>query len=204
MRRQENVFYFAEYFKTIKDRKFGVNPGSRYFRSTNIIPIILSKNIEYIIVSNNEYSKLYNSSNNNYHYNKLIVYDKYWIEKNGYIDVTGVNSSNQWAIVDGWVLIKIVVPGYLIGQEALMSVNLRGVTDDDHISPSKVRLTVYGQNENAADTRDWRHLSVSIPSYLTEKGLIIASVLLTSGSDNSTGEGDIALERVDLKAASQD
>jgi hypothetical protein len=202
--RPAEIFFFAEFFKTIKDRKFGVALWNPYFQLQEFLPIILSKDSKYLIISDKEYLTLFFNKHVSYHFDKLIVYNKDWIDENGYIDIKGINKISEWQIINGRVLIKIVVPIELRGQEALLSVFLRDITDNKLINPTNVRLSVHGLNENAADTSDWRHLFVSIPSYLTEKGLIIASVLLTyDGSNNSTVEGDIALERVDLKTASQ-
>jgi hypothetical protein len=189
-----DIFFFLNYIKTNKEFKVGIVSCKQYFISSNLLPIILSNNIEYAYISNKTSNNIINGDKER-KYGVLRVTRNVGLRKQGYVEVKGINWEGDWAVINDWILLKIVVPEELKGKEARLTARLRG---GDQTPEPLARLTVNGLEENLVDQSDWRTLTALVPGTLTEKGLIIASVLLSPKSPKTVEGGDIYLERVEL------
>jgi hypothetical protein len=195
---REPSLRYANFFENSKKLKFIMLSGHYIFRTINLMPFILSKHMNYVIITDKKYDNLYNNGINKNISSILYVYDYEWINNHGYVEVTGINWADDWSINKDWVLLKILAPRELRGKDARLSVTLNGGVNAS-AKELKVRLTFAGQTVDEALLADRQSLTTLVKGSATENGLIIVGVLLEDGSKKEPGQGSVIFEKVELK-----
>ncbi|MDR1577966.1 MAG: hypothetical protein LBT86_07055 [Deltaproteobacteria bacterium] len=195
-----DTLFAAEFFKNNSKYKFSLMNRNLFFNANEFFPIILSKKSKYIIISDRNYDKLYNNSQGKREIRRLYVNDPAWVSAYGYVDIQGVDRARDWRVNKDWVLLKILVPEALRGENALLTVKIKNGSPNLAACRPKARLAIAAQGEKGiwedlTFNEDIGAIKTLVQGSITGEGLIIASVLLAGdfkGSEDSPSSPDCA------------
>jgi hypothetical protein len=182
-----DIFFITELFKNNKINKLSLLNKSLYFMNSDVWQIILNNDSKYLLISDVEYDILYNNSRGQSEVGSLYVNDKSWVTDHGFVDIRGLDRERNWLMVQDWILLRILVPKSLAGQDLRLSVSLRGSVDNSAACEPLARLGFPGQSGSAA-LGNFQQVEILVEKALTERGLITAAVHLEEGQRSELSE----------------